>query len=544
MKTQRIQLISEKRDREMQASLLHSTYLKEKRARSHRNSYLRLIIILVLLHVLFVCSVFAQLMTNNNVGITISSAAQLTVKGDIQNNSGTYINNDGTIDLSGDWTHNAANNCFQTSAGTVMLNGANQTIGGTSATAFNNLTLLGSGTKTLDQDISTGGMYANPAGIIDVGTLPLNLNGHTLTVTNPSGDAVDFSSGYMISELTDNSSKVEWMIGSNIGQHIIPFGRASGVQVPLMFLQTSGNAGSITASTYSTSPTNTPYPTAPASVTNITYLGNGDYNFAVDRYWSIETLNPCTADIKFSFDPLEAPAAGSGVIYAQYYEDGSDVWLPPLPTQNNPTSTSIMLTNTSDFGTYGAARGASPLPINLLSFDAKSNKNKQVDVYWQTSSEIDNDYFTVERSRDGIHFEEVTIVNGAGNTTALHNYQIVDEKPYHGLSYYRLKQTDFDGKSSYTGSVSVLIKDDATIDFVMYPNPAANTLTIFPNIDNGTSARLLIYDSVNKLVLEQELSYFDAINQIDISNLAPGVYFCSMQVDNEKVQVKRLVVSK
>jgi hypothetical protein len=544
MKTQSIQLISEKRDSEMQSSLLHSTYLKQKRARSNRNTYLRLIVILLLMHILFVCSVFAQLMTNNNVGITINSTAQVTVKGSIENNSGTYINNDGIIDLSGDWTHNAANDCFQTSAGTVILNGGNQRIGGSSSTAFNNLTLLGNGTKTLDQDISTGGQYSSPIGVIDVGALPLNLNGHTLTITNQTGTAVDYSTGYMISELTDNSSKVIWMIGSSTSQHTIPFGKASGVQVPLMFHQTSGNAGRITASTYSTLPDNTPYPVTPASVTNITYLGNGDYNFAVDRYWSVETLNPCTADIKFSFDPLEAPAAGSGVIYAQYYEDGSDAWLPPLPTQNNPTLTSIMLTNTSDFGTYAAARGASPLPINLLSFDAKPNKEKQVDVYWQTASEVDNDYFTVERSKDGINFQPVKIVKGAGNTTAQRNYQTLDEKPYHGISYYRLKQTDYDGKSSYTGSVPVSIKDDADFDFAMYPNPADNTLNIFPSLEDDASARLIIYDSVNNIVFDKELTYYDAVNQIDISNLASGVYFCSMKVGTEKVQMKRLIVSK
>src|SRR5258706_1466546 len=79
-----------------------------------------------------------QLLTNNNIGVVITGGVQLTVKGDIQNNAGTTVDNTGTIDFSGNWIHNAANNCFGTSQGSVILNGANQNIGGTNPTTFNN----------------------------------------------------------------------------------------------------------------------------------------------------------------------------------------------------------------------------------------------------------------------------------------------------------------------------------------------------------------------------------------------------------------------
>ena len=117
-----------------------------------------------------VCSLFlnvnAQLWTTDNVTVTVQATATITVQGDIQNQNGGQFFNSGTIDLSGNWIHNSANNCFSTSAGTVIFNGANQTIGGTNPTTFNNLTLIGTGTKTLNVNTTVGGAYVGPAGIL------------------------------------------------------------------------------------------------------------------------------------------------------------------------------------------------------------------------------------------------------------------------------------------------------------------------------------------------------------------------------------------
>jgi hypothetical protein len=90
---------------------------------------------------------------------------------------------------------------------------------------------------------------------------------------------------------------------------------------------------------------------------------------------------------------------------------------------------------------------AAPLPITLVSFDAKLS-GKQVNITWTTSTEINNDYFTVERSADGINFERLTQIKGAGNSNFLKNYFFADESPFTGVNYYRLRQTDFDGKST------------------------------------------------------------------------------------------------
>ncbi len=154
----------------------------------------------------------AQLMTNNTVAITITGGAQLTVKGDIQNNAGTTIGNSGTIDLNGNWINNSGSSVFGTSAGTVLMNGANQNIDGSNSTVFNNLTIQGSGTKTLLLTTTTGGAYVTPAGTLAMESSVLDLNSNTLFITNPNSSGITSLAGSIKSEMVNNSSKVDWDI--------------------------------------------------------------------------------------------------------------------------------------------------------------------------------------------------------------------------------------------------------------------------------------------------------------------------------------------
>lgn len=94
------------------------------------------------------------------------------------------------------------------------------------------------------------------------------------------------------------------------------------------------------------------------------------------------------------------------------------------------------------------------LPIELANFYG-SHDGKNVNLFWSTSSESNNDYFTIQRTKDGKEFEDIGIIQGAGNSTSLLEYNFVDYSPYSGTSYYRIKQTDFDGKFDYTQLISV-----------------------------------------------------------------------------------------
>lgn len=134
-----------------------------------------------------------------------------------------------------------------------------------------------------------------------------------------------------------------------------------------------------------------------------------------------------------------------------------------------PTANSLdSLTGFSTFTISGSTGAGSALPIELIYFNATPNQ-KTVDLTWATASELNNDFFTVERSIDGLTWEPVLTVNGAGTTNQRTNYRDIDTRPAAGLSYYRLKQTDFDGKWSYSNIQSVFM-NNASVELLKVIN--------------------------------------------------------------------------
>jgi hypothetical protein len=107
-----------------------------------------------------------------------------------------------------------------------------------------------------------------------------------------------------------------------------------------------------------------------------------------------------------------------------------------------------------DFSEFTGLGNGSPLPVELLEFTALP-ENENVLLHWTTASEINNAWFEVERSKDAVNFETVLKQSGAGNSSLIRNYQDIDKSPFTGISYYRLKQVDFNGDFSYSEIVPV-----------------------------------------------------------------------------------------
>ena len=172
------------------------------------------------------------------------------------------------------------------------------------------------------------------------------------------------------------------------------------------------------------------------------------------------------------------------------------------------------------------------LPIELLSFEAIA-AGRSIDLTWSTASELNNDFFTVERSNDGQNWEELAYIDGAGNATSQIDYKWSDASPLNGVSYYRLKQTDFDGQFSYSDirAITVSSQDNLTV----YPNPAKDKLTVkFANADTET---LNVFDlsGRNMKNLIGFLAQNDTTCLLDISQLPAGVYFVSNNDETVKL---------
>ena len=166
----------------------------------------------------------------------------------------------------------------------------------------------------------------------------------------------------------------------------------------------------------------------------------------------------------------------------------------------------------------------SALPITLLSFQAKVLTDTRVELTWETASEINNDYFTIERSLNGTDWEIITIIDGAGNSNTILAYSTLDNSPYNGVSYYRLKQTDFDGQFEYSIIRSVTVNKVYGNEVQIYPNPTNSQITIQTNKQELSSFR--IYNAFGQDVTNKakQLSKSDNILLIDLSNLVNGIY--------------------
>ena len=195
----------------------------------------------------------------------------------------------------------------------------------------------------------------------------------------------------------------------------------------------------------------------------------------------------------------------------------------------------LPILNFSPF-TLGSGTGINPLPIELLDFSLEKNE-RTVDLTWTTLSEINNDYFTLERSPDGIHFHALGVINGAGNSSDMVDYHFVDDAPLQGLSYYQLSQTDFNGMSE-SFPLRVVQFDEAR-EIVIYPNPSTGVF----HIDyQGSSAfrQIGVYNVSGVLVMHFSTS--ETIARIDLSALPPGMYLIEtkngLSIEREKVMLQ------
>lgn len=183
------------------------------------------------------------------------------------------------------------------------------------------------------------------------------------------------------------------------------------------------------------------------------------------------------------------------------------------------------LDNTERFTIGTINIGSTPLPIELISFNANAIDNRKVKLDWQTGSEKNNDFFTLENSLNGVDWNLVAKVDGAGNSNTALNYSYMDYNPHSGISYYRIKQTDFNGDVENLAVKSVNVDQSAFENVVIYPNPTKDKITVFGK--KSELANILISNTLGQDVsaLTVTNTIDDSTITIDLSNLANGTYY-------------------
>jgi hypothetical protein len=186
------------------------------------------------------------------------------------------------------------------------------------------------------------------------------------------------------------------------------------------------------------------------------------------------------------------------------------------------------------------------LPIELMTFNARCADNN-VDISWSTATETNNDYYTVERSKDGETWENVTIVKGAGNSNSPLYYNIKDDAPAFAVSYYRLKQTDFNGNSKTFDPVAVSCNSNVADYFILKPNPANNEVTCSVVASEENNATVVIINYLGQKICMHNYSLIKGSNdlKLDVSQFSNGVYTVIVYSANgDLVNSKQLVIQK
>jgi hypothetical protein len=182
------------------------------------------------------------------------------------------------------------------------------------------------------------------------------------------------------------------------------------------------------------------------------------------------------------------------------------------------TFSGINLQNGDRF-TIGNTNLALPLPIQLIVFEAIAQQ-AEVKLKWSTASEINNHFFTIQRSKDAESWQDVTAVKGSGTRNFRTDYETTDGLPFNGVSYYRLKQTDFDKQYSYSPVRRVELNTEFQLK--VYPNPSSGTFTVSTGFEIGLDNIRLI-NSVGQTIPIQ-LQGDQRSTTLTSQSVAPGIY--------------------
>jgi hypothetical protein len=204
----------------------------------------------------------------------------------------------------------------------------------------------------------------------------------------------------------------------------------------------------------------------------------------------------------------------------------------------NPNGTSIVRIYAWGASTAGGTfridnvqiEGSVALPIDLVSFNV-SNLNGNSSISWQTATEINNDFFTVQHSLDGRSFHDIETIDGAGNSYESKSYSFVHKNPHNGMNYYRLKQTDFDGEESFSPVESIQFGENEF--WSIYPNPVIDQLTINLPETSDQNMAISIYDLQGKL--HKQFYFTEELNQLELplADLEQGQYFLKTIANNQ-----------
>jgi len=487
---------------------------------------------------------------SGNVNFTVNSGTTLDLGTGVLTGTGTFTLQSGAgllISSSAGITSSGASGAIQVSGTRAFSSGADYTYNGTSSqvtgnglpSTVHNLTISNSAGLTLSATTTVSNMLSLLNGKITTGIYELST-----TNTSTSSVAGYSSNSYIVGNLRRSVAAS--------GSYDFPLGTATNYELLNINLSSITGFSNLLGSFVQSNPLEALLPLTGVALNGTIITDVLDYG-----YWSLtpnSTILTGTYDVTLyeTGQSVTGPNAQSHCVLKR-----SSIAFPwaSLGTHSNSTQTmsgntiSAKRTGLSSFSHYAigfSSKGA--LPIELMYFNAKLN-NDEVDLDWATAAEINNDYFTIERSDDGIHFNEIHRQPGSGNSTSRRTYSATDNSPMQGYSYYRLKQTDYDGRYTYSEIKTVKYKssgmnDQSALNIIsIAPNPFVDRFTLTFMLKKSMEAEIQLISSNGEMIFSEHMQTTEGVNQYaytDERGLPPGIYFVNLICGEEK-QTQKII---
>jgi hypothetical protein len=243
---------------------------------------------------------------------------------------------------------------------------------------------------------------------------------------------------------------------------------------------------------------------------------NNNGNQSIARQYIISPANNLGLNATLRFHYLDSELNGIPENELELWRNEGTGWENMGFSSRSAGSNYVELTGINTFSAWTATNAANPLPVEMTNFSGYFS-NSRVMLQWATATENNNSHFEVEKSQNGVEFSRLDIVWGVGNSQIEHSYQTEDEKPFYPITYYRLRQTDLDGRYAHSPVISVRTGASPVL-LKAYPNPFFENL----HIETSTNLELQIIDA-NGQILWRHPATPNAL-EVNLSHIPTGVY--------------------
>ena len=487
------------------------------------------------------------LVVNDGSLIHVQAGGLITVQGGLinQDNGANIgnIDNTGLITLTGDWTNTSVSNAFiNSSPGETRFLGAAQLITGTVPTYFYNLTLMGTGIKTMTLDART-------LGTLSLTDRELNTQANVMYVTNSAVGAVTRTGGFnsipVQGFVSSTGAGRLWRNTNSTGTYLFPVGSSlvTPRYRPVEIAPASAAAQTFGVRFVNNNPTLDGFSTS-----------NKDANLGVINSLWYQKLNQVSgtanANITLYFDNVsDGVTSVPNVLMTEWGFTTSPIqWrdLGPITpvAAASPALSKVTKPAWNNFSTenFNIAPQSIPLPVQLVTFSAVCT-GSTVNIEWVTASELNNSHFIIERSFDGINTEYAGTVMGNGNSNTPIDYSFMDRFSPVSTVYYFLVQYDYDGNSTRYGPIAVNCNVKGDGEFAgVFPNPFSSDVFVYLSLADNGNVLFTLTGSLGQTVRVFSDNFKRGSHQfsLDLSDVSPGLYHLNIKTLSSQLSVKMI----